>query len=80
MSFSCNFPFMQSFEDARQNMAFYNLSSFNEKRARLFGGNNPIDFLDHNKVHFTRVYPRGDRITSSNFNPQVRWRFCNPAG
>lgn len=52
-------------------MAYYHISSLNEKRARLLGGNAPIELVDHTKTNLTRVYPRGDRVTSSNFNPQA---------
>ena len=32
----------------------------------------PIEFVNYNKRQLSRLYPRGQRIDSSNFMPQVR--------
>lgn len=31
------------------------------------------EFVHHNSLHLTRVYPNGFRTDSSNFNPQEMW-------
>lgn len=31
------------------------------------------DFVAHNRDHLTRAYPKGSRLTSSNFTPHHMW-------
>ncbi|GAA5947791.1 hypothetical protein JCM10213_002114 [Rhodosporidiobolus nylandii] len=31
------------------------------------------DFVSHNRAHLTRVYPKGSRLTSSNYAPHQMW-------
>lgn len=33
----------------------------------------PVDFVNYNKTQLARVYPRGTRVDSTNFMPQVFW-------
>ena len=33
----------------------------------------PVDFVNYNKRQLSRVYPRGTRVDSSNFMPQMFW-------
>ena len=33
----------------------------------------PVDFVNYNKRQLSRVYPKGTRLESSNFMPQVYW-------
>lgn len=32
------------------------------------------DLVKHNRSHLTRVYPKGTRVTSSNYEPILFWR------
>lgn len=33
----------------------------------------PLDFIKHNRVHLSRVYPNGTRLTSTNYLPHHFW-------
>eukprot|EP01088_Endostelium_zonatum_P020599 TRINITY_DN7674_c0_g1_i1.p1 TRINITY_DN7674_c0_g1~~TRINITY_DN7674_c0_g1_i1.p1 ORF type:complete len:843 (-),score=209.62 TRINITY_DN7674_c0_g1_i1:22-2550(-) len=54
----------------------YKMSSFSEaKLAKL--GSNPSDaslLVDLNRSHFSRIYPSGKRLFSSNYDPFPGWR------
>ncbi|KAG8138405.1 hypothetical protein E2320_004302 [Naja naja] len=65
-----------SFEDSRKNQRFYETNSIGEAKARklyymrLFIAN---EFVQHTLRFLTRIYPRGIRTNSSNYNPQEFW-------
>lgn len=52
----------------------WEVCSFHESLAVRFAGENPGDFVNHNKHFLTRVYPSPMRIDSSNMNPQDLWK------
>lgn len=62
-----------SFEEAERRGKSYEVSSFAETQATSLLKERPIDFVSLNKKQFTRVYPRGTRVDSSNYIPQVYW-------
>ena len=33
----------------------------------------PVEFVNYNKRQLSRVYPKGTRVDSSNFMPQMFW-------
>ncbi|XP_077991764.1 1-phosphatidylinositol 4,5-bisphosphate phosphodiesterase beta-1-like [Glandiceps talaboti] len=51
----------------------YELSSFVESTALLHVKGKPIDFVNYNKRQLSRIYPKGTRIDSVNYMPQVFW-------
>lgn len=62
-----------SFEEAERRGKSYEVSSFAETQATSLLKERPIDFVTLNKKQFTRVYPKGTRVDSSNYIPQVYW-------
>lgn len=63
----------KSFEEAERRGRSYEVSSFDEKAATSLLKERPIDFVSLNKKQLTRIYPRGTRVDSSNYMPQVFW-------
>ncbi|WRT64100.1 uncharacterized protein IL334_001029 [Kwoniella shivajii] len=43
------------------------------KIAKDNGGENKNDWIKHNFNHISRVYPRGTKLTSSNYDPTIAW-------
>ncbi|XP_060519361.1 1-phosphatidylinositol 4,5-bisphosphate phosphodiesterase gamma-1 isoform X2 [Cylas formicarius] len=61
-------------ERARQGFVFYEMSSFPETKAeKLICQQERSFFLKYHQVQFTRIYPNGLRIDSSNYNPINVW-------
>ena len=50
--------------------------SMSETKAVDLLKQNPEEFTNHNKYRITRIYPRGSRVESSNFNPLVCFVLC----
>lgn len=63
----------KSFEKAELRGRSYEVSSFAETQATSLLKERPTDFVKLNKRQFTRVYPKGTRVDSSNYIPQVYW-------
>lgn len=63
----------KSFEEAERRGRSYEVSSFAETQATSLLKERPIEFVSLNKRQFTRVYPKGTRVDSSNYIPQVYW-------
>lgn len=63
----------KTFEEAERRNRSYEVSSFAETQATSLLKERPIDFVSFNKRQFTRVYPKGTRVDSSNYIPQVFW-------
>ena len=49
------------------------MSSMVETQATTLLKAFPVDFVNYNKRQLSRVYPKGTRLESSNFMPQVYW-------
>ncbi|XP_054987015.1 1-phosphatidylinositol 4,5-bisphosphate phosphodiesterase delta-3 [Sorex araneus] len=49
------------------------VSSVSESKARKFSREEGNSFVRHNARQLTRVYPRGTRVNSANYNPQELW-------
>ncbi|XP_019759127.2 1-phosphatidylinositol 4,5-bisphosphate phosphodiesterase gamma-1 [Dendroctonus ponderosae] len=63
-----------SMERARQGFVFYEMSSFPETKAeKLICQMERAFFLKYHQIQFSRVYPNGLRIDSSNYNPINMW-------
>lgn len=58
----------------QQDFVFYEMSSFPENKAeKLICQQERKFFLKYHQVQFSRVYPKSQRIDSSNFNPINIW-------
>ncbi|CAN9509501.1 unnamed protein product [Ophioblennius macclurei] len=63
----------KSFEVANKRRKFYEMSSFVETKGMDTLKNSPIEFVEYNKNQLSRIYPKGTRVDSSNYMPQVFW-------
>ncbi|NXC34856.1 PLCZ1 phosphodiesterase, partial [Campylorhamphus procurvoides] len=62
-----------SFEHSLQNQKCYENNSIGEVKARKFVKQSAKEFISHTTRFITRIYPKGTRMTSSNYNPQEFW-------
>ncbi|XP_015265075.1 PREDICTED: 1-phosphatidylinositol 4,5-bisphosphate phosphodiesterase zeta-1, partial [Gekko japonicus] len=62
-----------SFEDSREKQKFYENHSMSEGKARKAAKTQATEFVQHNVRFITRIYPKGTRANSSNYNPQEFW-------
>uniref|UniRef100_A0A4W5QC30 Phosphoinositide phospholipase C n=1 Tax=Hucho hucho TaxID=62062 RepID=A0A4W5QC30_9TELE len=62
-----------SFSHAREHQQYYENTSLGEKKAHKLVKTSAPDFVQHNTVFITRIYPAGSRTRSSNYNPQGFW-------
>nr|AAF79180.1 phospholipase C [Doryteuthis pealeii] len=62
-----------TFEQAQKKDRHYEMSSMVETQALNKLKDNPEDFVDYNKKQLTRIYPKGTRVDSSNYVPQIYW-------
>ncbi|NXV43307.1 PLCZ1 phosphodiesterase, partial [Uria aalge] len=62
-----------SFEHSLANQKCYENNSIGETQARKFVKHSANEFVSHTSRFITRIYPKGTRTTSSNYNPQEFW-------
>uniref|UniRef100_A0A8C5K3V0 1-phosphatidylinositol 4,5-bisphosphate phosphodiesterase n=1 Tax=Jaculus jaculus TaxID=51337 RepID=A0A8C5K3V0_JACJA len=62
-----------SFEFSSQKNRSYVISSFTELKAADLLSKASVQFVDYNKRQMSRVYPKGTRMDSSNYMPQMFW-------
>ncbi|KAM5337993.1 1-phosphatidylinositol 4,5-bisphosphate phosphodiesterase beta-2 isoform 2-T2 [Glossophaga mutica] len=62
-----------SFEFSAQKNRSYVISSFTELKAYDLLSKAPVQFVDYNKRQMSRIYPKGTRMDSSNYLPQMFW-------
>nr|XP_054095710.1 1-phosphatidylinositol 4,5-bisphosphate phosphodiesterase beta-2 isoform X3 [Callithrix jacchus] len=62
-----------SFEFAAQKNRSYVISSFTELKAYDLLSKASVQFVDYNKRQMSRIYPKGTRMDSSNYPPQMFW-------
>ncbi|XP_036427731.1 1-phosphatidylinositol 4,5-bisphosphate phosphodiesterase delta-3-A-like [Colossoma macropomum] len=62
----------KSFEQAAKSPP-NEMSSFSERRALRHIKTSGVSFVRHNSQHLSRTYPSGQRLQSSNYNPQDMW-------
>ncbi|KFM77275.1 1-phosphatidylinositol-4,5-bisphosphate phosphodiesterase classes I and II, partial [Stegodyphus mimosarum] len=60
-----------SFEYAERRNRSYEVSSFVETHATNLLKEHPVEFVNYNKRQLSRIYPKGTRVDSSNYMPQV---------
>ncbi|KAF7660910.1 hypothetical protein LDENG_00273050 [Lucifuga dentata] len=63
----------KSFEVAAKRKKFYEMSSFVETKGMDALKSSPIEFVEYNKNQLSRIYPKGTRVDSSNYMPQLFW-------
>ena len=63
----------QGFDEAEAKNVTHQMSSFGEPVALGYLKSQAIEFVNYNKRQFSRVYPKGARVDSSNFMPQIFW-------
>ncbi len=61
------------FSKAEERNIHYHMSSFSENVALQHLKQNPIEFVNYNKRQMSRIYPKGGRVDSSNYMPQIFW-------
>ncbi|CAB3976733.1 1-phosphatidylinositol 4,5-bisphosphate phosphodiesterase beta-4-like [Paramuricea clavata] len=61
------------FEKSEETNLHYLMSSFNEVAAFSLLKGNPVEFVKYNQRQLSRIYPKGSRVDSSNYMPQVFW-------
>jgi len=61
------------FEAAEEKNIHHNMSSFSETAGLGYMKSQAIDYVNYNKRQMARIYPKGARVDSSNFMPQVFW-------
>ncbi|AWP20603.1 Phosphoinositide phospholipase C [Scophthalmus maximus] len=69
----CKSVHFNSFEHAKDNQAFYEMSSFKESKAFILADTSATAFMHHNMDKLSRIYPAGSRTDSSNYNPVPMW-------
>ncbi|PRP84208.1 1-phosphatidylinositol 4,5-bisphosphate phosphodiesterase delta-1 [Planoprotostelium fungivorum] len=52
---------------------YYYMSSFSEEKIDLFAKKNGADFIEYNRRHLSRIFPKGSRVDSSNYDPVKAW-------
>lgn len=65
---------LRSFEESFQFPTNF-MHSFGESKARKVSKylQQRSDWIEYNKTHMSRIYPSGNRVDSSNFNPIAAW-------
>ncbi|XP_076822087.1 1-phosphatidylinositol 4,5-bisphosphate phosphodiesterase delta-4-like [Clavelina lepadiformis] len=61
------------FADAEARSDFHHISSLNEDKAEGLAKSKPSDFVKHNQWQLVRIYPKGSRTNSSNYDPLSNW-------
>ncbi|XP_036406105.1 1-phosphatidylinositol 4,5-bisphosphate phosphodiesterase beta-1-like [Megalops cyprinoides] len=62
-----------TFEASKKINRSYQMSSFVETKALEQLTKSPVEFVEYNKLQLSRIYPKGTRVDSSNYMPQVFW-------
>nr|ABJ96343.1 phospholipase C beta [Chaetopterus pergamentaceus] len=63
----------QGFDVAEEVNCMFHMSSFNEGAALGLVKNTVIELVHYNKRQLSRIYPKGARVDSSNYMPQIFW-------
>lgn len=62
-----------AFDYAERRNRSFEVSSFDETQSTSLLKERPIEFVNYNKRQLSRIYPRGTRVNSSNYMPQIFW-------
>uniref|UniRef100_A0A8C3MN47 Phosphoinositide phospholipase C n=1 Tax=Geospiza parvula TaxID=87175 RepID=A0A8C3MN47_GEOPR len=63
----------KSFQAAQKRNRSFEMSTFVETKGLEQLTKSPLEFVEYNKRQLSRVYPKGTRVDSSNFHPQLFW-------
>eukprot|EP00112_Aurelia_sp_Birch-Aquarium-sp1_P001907 Seg1208.8 transcript_id=Seg1208.8/GoldUCD/mRNA.D3Y31 product="1-phosphatidylinositol 4 5-bisphosphate phosphodiesterase beta-1" protein_id=Seg1208.8/GoldUCD/D3Y31 len=63
----------RGFDNAETRQRYFEMSSFSENSATNLLKEQPINFVNYNKLQLSRIYPKGGRVSSDNYMPQVFW-------
>ncbi|XP_053568139.1 1-phosphatidylinositol 4,5-bisphosphate phosphodiesterase beta-1 isoform X2 [Bombina bombina] len=63
----------ETFEISAKRNKSYEMSSFVETKGLEQLTKSPVEFVEYNKMQLSRIYPKGTRVDSSNYMPQVFW-------
>ncbi|XP_028393517.1 1-phosphatidylinositol 4,5-bisphosphate phosphodiesterase beta-1-like isoform X2 [Dendronephthya gigantea] len=63
----------KSFDYAETRNKSYEMTSFVETVATTLLKQEPVEFVNYNKRQLSRIYPKGTRVGSENYMPQVFW-------
>ncbi|WAR19423.1 PLCB4-like protein, partial [Mya arenaria] len=63
----------QGFDIAEERCVHYHMSSFNENTGLGYLKTQAVEFVNYNKRQMSRIYPKGGRVDSSNYMPQIFW-------
>ncbi|XP_025057992.1 1-phosphatidylinositol 4,5-bisphosphate phosphodiesterase beta-1 isoform X2 [Alligator sinensis] len=63
----------ESFEISKKRNRSFEMSSFVETKGLEQLTKSPVEFVEYNKMQLSRIYPKGTRVDSSNYMPQVFW-------
>ncbi|XP_054715280.1 1-phosphatidylinositol 4,5-bisphosphate phosphodiesterase eta-2-like [Uloborus diversus] len=63
----------ESFEESKETWSFFEMASFQETRALSLGDTHGSAFVEHNKMFVSRIYPKGTRTDSGNYDPIPHW-------
>uniref|UniRef100_A0A8C3V3M5 Phosphoinositide phospholipase C n=1 Tax=Catharus ustulatus TaxID=91951 RepID=A0A8C3V3M5_CATUS len=63
----------ESFEVSKKRNKSFEMSSFVETKGLEQLTKSPVEFVEYNKMQLSRIYPKGTRVDSSNYMPQVFW-------
>ncbi|XP_075452135.1 1-phosphatidylinositol 4,5-bisphosphate phosphodiesterase beta-1 isoform X2 [Ascaphus truei] len=63
----------ESFEMSTKRNKSFEMSSFVETKGLEQLTKSPVEFVEYNKMQLSRIYPKGTRVDSSNYMPQVFW-------
>ncbi|XP_042559637.1 1-phosphatidylinositol 4,5-bisphosphate phosphodiesterase delta-1b isoform X2 [Clupea harengus] len=69
----CKSVHFNGFEDAKDNLSFYEMSSFKEGKSVKLAEESANQYIHHNVDKLSRIYPAGMRTDSSNYNPVPLW-------
>ncbi|KRZ40365.1 1-phosphatidylinositol 4,5-bisphosphate phosphodiesterase beta-4, partial [Trichinella pseudospiralis] len=61
------------FNVAEQNNCHFHMSSFSESTGLGYLKTSAIELVNYNKRQISRIYPKGGRVDSSNYLPQIFW-------
>nr|XP_054753553.1 1-phosphatidylinositol 4,5-bisphosphate phosphodiesterase delta-4-like isoform X1 [Lytechinus pictus] len=62
-----------SFSSSKEKYKCHQMSSFAEGKAFNLAEDKAQDYVEHNKLFLSRIYPGGLRTNSSNYNPVPMW-------
>eukprot|EP00123_Amoebidium_parasiticum_P015394 comp22947_c1_seq1/m.36388 comp22947_c1_seq1/g.36388 ORF comp22947_c1_seq1/g.36388 comp22947_c1_seq1/m.36388 type:complete len:869 (-) comp22947_c1_seq1:38-2644(-) len=52
---------------------YYQMSSFGESKTEKLAQDSPNEFIEYNERQLSRIYPGGQRVNSSNYDPTFAW-------